>query len=149
MTITLDTRRSTAAPVAAAAPVPSISPEAALEYELEALAEAALTAQQKAADAEAASKSATAAFKEKLAEAKRLNADTKVVGIVRTTIYPTKRFDETKARAILTKKLAKECEKTVLDSAKVKANVSPADYEKMQAVSGFTMKLSIDKEQVS
>ena len=67
--------------------------------------------------------------------------------IVRTTIYPTRRFNETLARSIMTKKLQKECEKTVLDTAAVKKNVSPADYERMQETTGMTLKLSLDTEQ--
>ena len=117
------------------------------EAELEALAEAALAAQQAEKAATLAAKSATDAFRKALEAAGKLNADNKAVGIVRTVIYPTKRFDETTARAVMTKKLAKECEKTVLDTAKVKANVSPADYERMQITTGFTLKLSLDTEQ--
>lgn len=114
---------------------------------LEMLAEAALAAQKREKDAALEAKSATAALRDALEAAGKLNADNKNVGIVRTVIYPTKRFDETLARSIMTKKLQKECEKTVLDTAAVKKNVSPADYEKMQVVSGMTMKLSLDSEQ--
>jgi uncharacterized protein YjaG (DUF416 family) len=119
------------------------------DAELERLAELALAAQQAEKEAALVAKSATDAFRKALADAGKLDSDTKAVGIVRTTIFPTKRFDETLARGILTKKLQKECEKVTLDSAKVKALVAPAQYEQMQAVSGMTLKLSIDKEQVS
>jgi DNA-binding protein H-NS len=115
------------------------------EMRLELLAEAALMAQQKAKEAEEAAKAATDAFRQALEAAGKLNEDTKAVGIVRTTLYPTRRFSEDLARSIMTKKLAKECEKTVLDSNAVKRNVSPADYERMQSVTGWTMKLSVDK----
>lgn len=117
------------------------------DTELEMLAEAALAAQQREKDAALEAKSATAAFREALDAAGKLNADNKAVGIVRTVIYPTKRFDEETARGLMTKKLQKECEKTVLDSAKVKANVAPAVYESMQVTSGMTLKISLDKEQ--
>jgi len=129
---------------AAAATAPS---QSEVEYLLERLAEDALAAQQAEKAATLAAKSATEAFRKALDAAGKLNADNKAVGIVRTVIYPTKRFDEETARGILTKKLAKECEKTVLDTAKVKANVSPAVYESMQVTTGMTLKISLDKEQ--
>jgi len=114
---------------------------------LEELAEAALTADIRAKDAAAEAKSATDAFRKALAENNMLDSDTKAVGIVRTTIFPTKRFDETLARTLMTKKLQKECEKTVLDAKLVEAKVSPETYTTFQKVSGMTLKLSIDKEQ--
>lgn len=117
------------------------------DTELEMLAEAALAAQKREKDAALEAKSATAAFRDALEAAGKLNADNKAVGIVRTVIYPTRRFNETLARGIMTKKLQKECEKTVLDTAAVKKNVSPADYERMQETTGFTLKLSLDAEQ--
>jgi len=119
--------------------------ESLADAKLELLAEQALEAQQEVKAAETKAKSATDAFRNALAEAGKLDKDTHAVGIVRTTIFPTKRFDEATARGVMTKKLQKECEKTVLDSAKVKANVSPADYEKMQITTGMTLKLSINK----
>lgn len=112
---------------------------------LEALAETALELQQAAKEAEETAKKATDAFRKALEAAGKLDADTKAVGIVHTTIYPTRRFSEDLARSIMTKKLQKDCEKTVLDSAAVKRNVSPADYERMQSTTGWTMKLSVDK----
>jgi hypothetical protein len=118
-----------------------------LEAQLELLAEQALDAQQEEKEAALKAKSATEAFRKALDAAGKLNADNKAVGIVRTVIYPTKRFDEATARTVMTKKLAKECEKTVLDSAKVKANLAPADYEKCQVTTGMTLKISLDKEQ--
>lgn len=127
----------------------NVIPDAKAHLELERLAEAALTADIRAKDAALEAKSATEAFRKALAEANMLDADTHAVGIVRTVIYPTKRFDETLARTILTKKLQKECEKVTLDSALVKAKVSPEQYESLQKVSGMTLKLSIDKEQVA
>jgi len=119
----------------------------AADTQLELLAEAALAAQKREKDATLEAKSATAAFREALEAAGKLNADNKAVGIVRTVIYPTRRFNEELARGIMTKKLAKECEKTVLDTAAVKKNVSPADYERMQETTGYTLKLSLDTEQ--
>ena len=109
------------------------------ESALERLAEEALTADIRAKDAAAEAKSATDAFRKALAEANMLDSDTKAVGIVRTTIFPTKRFDETLARSLMTQKLQKECSKVVLDSALVKAKVSPEQYEAFQKVSGMTL----------
>jgi len=117
------------------------------DTELELLAEAALAAQKREKAATLEAKSATEAFRKALEAAGRLHADNKEVGIVRTVIYPTRRFSETLARGLMTKKLQKECEKTVLDTAAVKKNVSPADYERMQETTGFTLKLSLDSEQ--
>lgn len=113
------------------------------EAELEVLAEKALVASQKLAAAELASKSASDAFKKALEKAGKLTEDTKAVGPVRTVIYPTRRFDETTARGLMSKKLQKECEKTVLDTKLVQAKVSPETYQSFQKVSGYTMKLSI------
>lgn len=130
-------------------PAQSLSPAADVEYALEALAEAALTAQSRANDAAAEAKSATDAFKNALEAAGKLDADTKAVGIVRTVIYPTRRFDETLARSLMTAKLQKECSQVVLDTKLVQAKVSPEQYEAMQKTSGYTLKLSIDKEQAA
>jgi CRISPR/Cas system-associated protein Csm6 len=130
-------------------PAPVVTKPAVSENLLELLAEQALEAQQEADKAATAAKAATEKFRKALEAAGKLDADTKVVGIVRTTIFPTARFNEDLARGLLTKKLQKECEKTVLDSALVKAKVSPEQYKQMQAVTGMTLKLSIDKEQVS
>lgn len=115
------------------------------DAELERLAELALTADIRAKDAAAEAKSATEAFKKALEAANMLDGDTKAVGVVRTVIYPTKRFDETLARSLMTQKLQKECSKTVLDPKLVQVKVSPEQYEQFQAVSGWTMKLSVDK----
>lgn len=115
------------------------------QSELERLAELALTADIRAKDAAAEAKSATEAFKKALEAANMLDGDTKAVGVVRTVIYPTKRFDETLARSLMSQKLQKECSKTVLDTKLVQAKVSPEQYEAFQAVSGWTMKLSVDK----
>ncbi len=117
------------------------------DHELELLAEAALAAQKREKDAALEAKSATEAFRKALDEAGKLKKDNRNVGIVLTTIYPSRRFSESLARGIMTKKLQKECEKTVLDTAAVKKNVSPADYERMQETTGMTMKLSLDTEQ--
>jgi hypothetical protein len=118
--------------------------DAAADYELEALAELALNADLRAKNAATEAKSANDAFRKALIASGKLNADTHAVGPVRTVIYPTKRWNEALARTLMTKKLQKECEKTVLDSAAVKAKVSPEVYETMQEVSGWTLKLSVD-----
>lgn len=112
---------------------------------LERLAETALAAQMKAKEATEAADKATAAFKEALEAAGKLDEDTRAVGIVHTTIYPTRRFDETLARSLMTQKLQKECSKTVLDTKLVQAKVSPEQYKAMQKTSGWTLKISVDK----
>ena len=114
-----------------------------VDAELEVLAEKALVASQKLKAAELASKSASDALKKALEKAGKLNADTKQVGPVRTTIFPTKRFNEALFRAGATKKLQKECEKVTIDSALVKAKVSPEQYETFQDVSGYTLKVDV------
>lgn len=114
-----------------------------VDAKLELLAEKALKAAQKAAAAELASKSAAEELKTALEAAGRLTEDTKAIGPVRTTIYPTVRFNETLARAGMSKKLQKECEKTTLDSALVKAKVTPEQYKSFQKASGWTLKLSV------
>ena len=122
---------------------PSTDDAALVDAELEVLAEKALVASQKLKAAELASKSASDALKKALEKAGRLNADTKQVGPVRTTIFPTKRFNEALFRAGATKKLQKECEKVTIDSKLVQAKVSPEQYEAFQAVSGYTLKVDV------
>jgi hypothetical protein len=114
-----------------------------VEAQLELLAEKALKSSQKAKAAELQAKSDADALKKALEKAGKLNADTKAIGPVRTTIFPTKRFNEALFRAGATKKLQKECEKVTIDSALVKAKVSPEQYETFQAVSGWTLKVDV------
>lgn len=113
------------------------------EAELEVLAEKALKSSQKLAAAELQAKSDAEALKKALDKAGKLTEDTKAVGPVRTVIYPTVRFNEALAREGMTKKLQKECEKVVLDSALVRAKVTPEQYKSFQKASGWTLKLSV------
>lgn len=122
---------------------PSTADAELVEAELELLAEKALKSSQKAAAAELQAKSDADALKKALQAAGKLTEDTKAIGPVRTTIFPTKRFNEDLFRAGATKKLIKECEKTTIDSALVKAKVSPEQYASFQKTSGYTLKLSI------
>lgn len=117
--------------------------EELVQAKLELLAEKALKSSQKLAAAELQAKSDAEALKKALEAAGKLTEDTKAIGPVRTTIYPTVRFNETLARAGMSKKLQKECEKTTLDSALVKAKVTPEQYKSFQKPSGWTLKLSV------
>jgi len=122
---------------------PSTADADLVEAELEVLAEKALVSSQKLKAAELQAKSDADALKKALEKAGKLNADTKQVGPVRTTIFPTKRFNEDLFRAGATKKLQKECEKVTIDSNLVKAKVSPEQYETFQKVSGYTLKVDV------
>ena len=117
--------------------------EADIEAELEILAERALNSSMKAKAAELQAKSDADALKKALEKAGKLSEDTKAIGPVRTTIFPTKRFNEDLFRATATKKLQKECEKVTIDSALVKAKVSPEQYASFQKTSGWTLKVDV------
>lgn len=110
--------------------------------ELETLAQRVLRTKLAKEAAEADFKEADAEFRAALEEQGKLNTDFAGVGNVRTAISHTRRFSEDLALQILPKKLVKECSKTVLDSALVKRNLSPIDYERCQAVTGFTIRYS-------
>lgn len=114
-----------------------------VDAKLELLAEKALKAAQKAAAAELASKSAAEELKTALEAAGRLTEDTKAIGPVRTTIFPTKRFNADLFRAGATQKLIKECSVVAIDSNLVKAKVSPEQYASYQKVSGWTLKVDV------
>lgn len=113
--------------------------------ELETLANRVLRTKLAKEAAEADFKEADAEFRAALEEQGKLNPDFAGVGNVRTAISHTRRFSEDLALQILPKKLVKECSITKLDSALVKRNVSPVDYERMQAVSGVTIRYSMSE----
>jgi hypothetical protein len=113
-----------------------------VDAELEALAEAALEADIAAKAAVAKQESAKKAFKEALEKAGKLDGDTKAVGVVRTIIKRTRRFDSKLAEQLLTsEEIAKY---SAISGALVKANVAPAAYELMQADTGFSLELKVD-----
>lgn len=111
------------------------------DAELEALAEAALLADINAKEAAEAQKSAKDAFKKALEARQMLNSDTKQVGVVRTIVKATRRFDKTLAAQLLTEdEIAKY---SSLDGALVKANVAPAVYEMFQRDYGFSLEVKV------
>lgn len=122
---------------------PSTADAELVEAELELLAEKALVSSQKLKAAELQAKSDSDALKKALEKAGRLTEDNKNVGPVRTVIYPTRRFDETLARSLMSQKLQKECSKIVLDTKLVQAKVSPETYATFQKTSGWTLKLDV------
>jgi hypothetical protein len=116
--------------------------EELIEAELEALAEAALEADIAAKAAVAKQESAKKAFKEALEKAGKLDGDTKAVGVVRTIIKRTRRFDPKLAEQLLTpEEVAKY---SAISGTLVKQNVAPAAYELMQADTGFSLELKVD-----
>lgn len=122
---------------------PSTDDAALVDAELEVLAEKALVSSQKLKAAELQAKSDADALKKALEKAGKLKEDTKAIGPVRTTIFPTKRFNEELFRAAASKRLQKECEKVTIDSALVKAKVSPDQYASFQKTSGWTLKVDV------
>lgn len=130
---------STAAPTKLTlATPPTPNPDAWLEL----LAEEALEADIAAKEAVAKQASTKAALKKALEEAGKLNGDTKAVGIVRTIIKRTRRFDASLAKELLTpEEVAKYSD---ISGSLVKANVAPAVYELMQADQGFSLELKVD-----
>jgi hypothetical protein len=94
-------------------------------------------------------------FRRDLEDAGLLNEDTKGFGPVHTTIFPTRRFDAKLAESVvedlvkrhrITREEANSAYKTVLDAKALQSVVSPADYDKMQKVSGTTVKYSLSAE---
>jgi hypothetical protein len=124
-------------------PLDQVHTEAQLaETKLELLAEAALEADIAAKEAIALQASTKAAFKEALEKAGKLDGDTKAVGVVRTIIKRTRRFDPKLAEQLLTsEEVAKY---SAISGSLVKANVAPAAYELMQADTGFSLELKVD-----
>jgi len=113
--------------------------EELLEAELEALAEEALEADMEFKAAEAKKDAAKKRLKDALEKAGKLDKDTKAIGVVRTIIKETKRFDPELAKAQLTKKLIAEC--STISGTLVKAKVTPAQYEAMQSPQGYSLEL--------
>lgn len=123
--------------IATAQPAPATD----VDVELEALAEAALMADMEFKDAETKQKSAKDAFKKALADRGLLKQDTKAVGVVRTIIKKTRRFDPNLAKQLLSaEEIAKYSD---ISSALVKANVAPNVYEMFQADQGFSLELKV------
>lgn len=114
-----------------------------IDAELEVLAEKALVSSQKLKAAELQAKSDSDALKKALEKAGKLSEDTKAIGPVRTTIFPTRRFNADLFRAGATQKLIKECSVVAIDSNLVKAKVSPEQYASYQNVSGWTLKVDV------
>ena len=111
------------------------------DLDLEQLAEAALVADMEAKEAAEKQKSAKDAFKKALEARGMLDSDTKAVGVVRTVIKKTRRFDKSLAEQLLT---AEEiAQYSSLDSAKVKANVAPSSYELMQKDMGWSLETKV------
>ena len=111
------------------------------DLDLEQLAEAALVADMKFKEAEAEKDAAKAAFKKALEARGQLNPDYRGVGVVRTVIKETKRFDKSLATQLLTpEEVAKW---STIDSALVKNNVTPDTYAMMQKSYGFSLELKV------
>jgi hypothetical protein len=109
---------------------------------LEELAEEALEADIAAKAAVAKQESAKKALKEALQAAGKLDQDTKAVGVDRTIIKRTRRFDAALAKELLTpEEIAKY---SAISGALVKQNVAPAAYELMQSDQGFSLELKVD-----
>ena len=116
--------------------------EHAAERELELLAEEALEADLAAKEAIVRQASTKAALKKALEEAGKLDGDTKAIGVVRTIIKRTRRFDPALAKQLLNaEEIAKYSD---ISGALVKQNVAPAVYEMMQADQGFSLELKVD-----
>lgn len=118
-----------------------MSAPSAADIELEHLAEAALQADMAFKEAERLKDSSKAAFKKALEARGLLKQDTRAVGVVRTIIKKTRRFDPALAKQLLT---AEEVAKySDISSALVKANVAPAVYEMFQADQGYSLELKV------
>lgn len=112
------------------------------DAELEILAERALNADIAAKEAAEVQKTAKEAFKKALEARGQLNGDYKGVGVVRTIIKPSRKFDPALAKALLTEDEIKRFS-TALDSALVKRNVSPDVYELMQKDNGWSLEVKV------
>lgn len=119
----------------------ALSAPSAAQIELEHLAEEALEADIAFKEAERKKDSAKAALKKALQENGLLHPDNKNVGVVRTIIKQTRRFDPALAKQLLTEEeIARYSD---ISSAKVKANVPPAVYEMFQADQGYSLELKV------
>lgn len=121
---------------------PKLSLVPSLDLALEALAEEALEADIEFKAAEARKDSAKKALKEALEAAGKLDQDTKAIGVVRTIIKRTRRFDAKLAEQLLTPE--EIAAYSSVNSAKVKANVAPSAYELMQADLGWSLEVKVD-----
>lgn len=134
MSLTLNTGTSHSAKL----DLPKPNPDAWLEL----LAEEALEADAAFKEAKTKAESTKAAFKKALEDAGKLDGDTKAVGVVRTIIKRTRRFDPALAKQLLTPE--EVAQYSDISGALVKANVAPAAYELMQADTGFSLELKVD-----
>lgn len=118
-----------------------MTPPSAADIELEHLAEEALEADIAFKEAERKKDSTKAAFKKALEARGQLKQDTRAVGVVRTIIKKTRRFDPALAKQLLTpEEIAKYSD---ISSALVKANVAPKVYEMFQADQGYSLELKV------
>lgn len=118
-----------------------MSAPSAADIELEHLAEEALEADIAFKEAERKKDSTKAAFKKALEARGQLKQDTRAVGVVRTIIKRTRRFDPALAKQLLTaEEIAKYSD---ISSALVKANVAPKVYEMFQADQGYSLELKV------
>ena len=123
------------------------------EDRLEAMAKKVYEAKLAAERAEAAFKEIDKEFRRELEASGLLNADTKGFGPIHTTIFETRRFNEELAARVLdeavkarrvTRKEIDACYVQKLDSKKLQEVISPALYDKMQKVSGWTVKYGLE-----
>lgn len=111
------------------------------DIELEHLAEVALQADFAAKEAADRQKAAKDALKKALEARGKLNQDTKAIGVVRTIIKKTRKFDPTLAKQLLTEEeIARYSD---INAALVKANVAPNVYEMFQADQGYSLELKV------
>jgi hypothetical protein len=113
------------------------------DEELEQLALDALTADISAKEAAERQKVAKDAFKKALEERGQLNGDYKGVGVVRTIIKPSRRFDAALAKTLLTEEEIEKFSTKTLDSKLIQRNVSPDVYELMQKSSGWSLEVKV------
>lgn len=94
-------------------------------------------------------------FRADLEDAGLLNEHTKGFGIIRTTIYETRRFNEALAQKVLDQAVKERrvkrseidsCYVQKLDPKKLQNVVSPALYDQMQKTSGMTVRYALASE---
>ena len=118
------------------------TPPAVLDF-LELLAEAAYEADRVAKAAKDRADELKADLKMALEQAGKLNPDTKGIGVIRTIIKPSVRFDASLAKQLLTPAEVEKYSVKALDSKLVKANVTPDSYALMQKSFGYSLELKV------
>lgn len=108
---------------------------------LEALAEAAYQADRAFKQAKERAEQIKGDLKQALEQRGKLHGDTKGIGVIHTVIKPSRRFDPSLAEQLLKPEEIEKYSTLTLDSAKVKANVTPDTYELMQKQSGWSLEL--------